>query len=169
MVEFCSQVWPRLRQQRRGLQLQIVGAAPTPAVLALGQIEGVTVTGSVPDVRPYVQRSALTITPLRIARGTQNKILESMAMEVPVVSSSVAAAGVDAIPGEHLLVADTPDELCAAIARVLDDPAERTRLAKAGRARVISHHAWPSAMKRLDGIIERCAQRGVPAGAALAS
>lgn len=169
MVEFCAQVWPKLRRQRRGLQLQIVGAAPTPRVLALGQIEGVTVTGSVPDVRPYVRRSALTITPLRIARGTQNKILESMAMEVPVVSSSIAAAGVDAVPGEHLLVADTPDELCAAISRVLDDPAERTRLAQAGRARVISHHAWPNAMKRLDGIVERCVKRGVPAGAALAS
>lgn len=169
MVEFCSQVWPRLRQQRRGLQLQIVGAAPTPRVQALGQIEGVTVTGSVPDVRPYVRRSALTITPLRIARGTQNKILESMAMEVPVVSSGIAAAGVDAVPGEHLLVADTPDELCAAISHVLDDPAERERLAKAGRARVISHHAWPNAMKRLDGIVERCLQRGMPAGAVLAS
>lgn len=168
MVDFCAEVWPKLRQARPALRLQIVGAAPTARVQALGRIDGVTVTGSVPDVRPYVQRSALTITPLKIARGTQNKILEAMAMEVPVVSSRIAASGVDAVPGEHLLVADAPEEACDTILRVLDDPAERARLARAGRARVLSHHAWPNAMQRLDGIIERCVKR-VPAGAALVS
>jgi glycosyltransferase involved in cell wall biosynthesis len=80
-----------------------------------------------------------------------------------VVASSVAAAGVDAVAGEHLLAADTPQEVCAAVLRLLDDPAERARLAQAGRARVLSHHAWPSAMKRLDGIIERCIRQ--PRGA----
>ena len=163
MVDFCAGVWPRLRQARPALQLQIVGAAPTARVRALARVPGVTVTGSVPDVRPYVQRSALTVAPLTIARGTQNKILEAMAMEVPVVASSVAAAGVDAVAGEHLLAADTPQEVCAAVLRLLDDPAERARLAQAGRARVLSHHAWPSAMKRLDGIIERCIRQ--PRGA----
>ena len=63
-----------------------------------------TVTGSVPDVRPYVRRSALMVAPLNIARGTQNKILEAMAMGVPVVTSRVAAGGVDAVDGEHFLV-----------------------------------------------------------------
>ena len=156
MVDFCADVWPALRRARPRLKLQIVGAAPTAAVLALARIEGVAVTGSVPDVRPYVQGSALTITPLKIARGTQNKILEAMAMEVPVVSSRIAASGVDAVPGEHLLVADGVAETCDTILRLLGDPAERARLAKAGRARVLTHHAWPNAMKRLDGIMERC-------------
>jgi glycosyltransferase involved in cell wall biosynthesis len=113
----------------------------------------------VPDVRPYVRRSALSITPLQIALGTQNKILESMAMEVPVVSSRVAAKGVDAVPGQHLLVADTPAELTDAILGIAGDPAQRQRLGEAGRARVLTHHAWPSAMKRLDGIIERSLTR----------
>jgi glycosyltransferase involved in cell wall biosynthesis len=124
-------------------------------VQALGAIEGVTVTGAVPDVRPYLRRSALSITPLQIALGTQNKILESMAMEVPVVSSRIAAKGVDAVPGEHLLTADTPAELTEAILRIAGNPAERQRLGEAGRARVLTHHAWPNAMKRLDSIIER--------------
>lgn len=165
MVEFCARVWPALRRARPSLRLQIVGAAPTPAVLALGRIDGVSVTGAVPDVRPYVQRSALTIAPLKIARGTQNKILESMAMQVPVVASRVAARGVDAVIGEHLLAADAPQELTDTILGVLDAPAERARLAQAGRARVISHHAWPSAMRRLDGIIDACVRRAAPAEA----
>ena len=159
MVDFCSRVWPALRRARPALQLQIVGAAPTAAVQALTRIDGVTVTGSVADVRPYVQRSALAIAPLKIARGTQNKILEAMAMGVPVVSSRIAAGGVDAVVGEHLRAADAPDELCDAILRVLVDPADRARLARAGRERMISHHAWPSAMKRLDHIIEASLRR----------
>jgi sugar transferase (PEP-CTERM/EpsH1 system associated) len=163
MEDFCAEVWPQLRRERPGLKLQIVGAAPTPRVLALGRIDGVTVTGAVPDVRPYVRGSALTVTPLKIARGTQNKILESMAMGVPVISSRLAASGVDAVPGEHLLCADTPDELCAAIGRLLDDRAERDRLAEAGRERVRSHHSWAGAMGRLDGIIARCRQAAADA------
>lgn len=159
MVEFCADVWPALRRDRPGLRLQIVGAAPSAAVLALASVEGITVTGSVPDVRPFVQRSALTLTPLKIARGTQNKILESMAMAVPVVSSSIAARGVDAVAGEHLLVADAPGELAETIQRVLNDPVERGRLARAGRARMLSHYAWPNAMQRLDGIVAACRQR----------
>ncbi len=164
MVDFCAMVWPALRRARPSLQLQIVGAEPTTRVLALARTEGVSVTGAVPDVRPFVRRSALTVTPLQIARGTQNKILESMAMGVPVVSSSMAAAGVDAVPGEHLLVADTASETAETILRLLADPAERARLAEAGRTRVRSHHAWPNAMKRMDGIVDRCLRRYCEAG-----
>ena len=156
MQRFCDQVWPRLLAKRPGMKLLIVGADPSPEMRRLGERPGVTVTGSVPDVRPYVRRSALMVAPLAIARGTQNKILEAMAMGVPVVTSTIAAGGVDAVPGEHLLVADTPEALAAAIERVCDDRAERQRLAEAGRQRVLSHHAWSHSMKRLDGIIQRC-------------
>ena len=156
MAEFCADVLPRLRAQRPSIKLQIVGADPSPAVRRLGELPGVTVTGSVPDVRPYVTRAALTVAPLRIARGTQNKILEAMAMGVPVVTSSVAAGGVDALPNEHLFTADTPEQSCRAILQLIDNPGERARLARAGRERVLSHHAWPSSMKRLDAIVERC-------------
>lgn len=156
MFDFCAAVLPRLRAQRPAVKLQIVGADPSAAVRRLADLPGVTVTGSVPDVRPYARRAALTVAPLRIARGTQNKILEAMAMGVPVVTTRVAAGGVDAIAGEHLLTADTPDQACAAILGVMNNAAERARLAAAGRARVLSHHAWPSSMKRLDAIVERC-------------
>jgi polysaccharide biosynthesis protein PslH len=155
MFFFCREVWPRLLSTLPRLRLLIVGADPSPAVRQLADLPGVTVTGSVPDVRPYVRQSALMVAPLNIARGTQNKILESMAMGVPVVCSKVAAAGVDAVPGEHLLVASTPQSYARAILRILHNPAERRRLAVAGRARLLSHHAWDVSLRRLDAIIDR--------------
>jgi glycosyltransferase involved in cell wall biosynthesis len=79
-----------------------------------------------------------------------------MASGVPVVTSRVAAGGVDAVDPEHFLAASSPEEYAAAILRVLDDPAERQRLSRAGRARMLSHHSWDKSMQRLDGIIERC-------------
>lgn len=156
MFRFCEQTWPLLRDRRPNMKLLIVGADPIPAVLKLGELPGVTVTGSVPDVRPYILRSAAMVAPLNIARGTQNKILEAMAMGVPVISSSIAAGGVDAKSEEHFLVADTPAEYADAILRLVEQPAERERLSRAGRERMLSHHAWPRSMERLDGIIERC-------------
>ncbi|MDX9839542.1 MAG: TIGR03087 family PEP-CTERM/XrtA system glycosyltransferase [Azoarcus sp.] len=156
MFRFCEQIWPLLRAKRPEMKLLIVGADPIPAVIKLGELPGVTVTGSVPDVRPYILRSAAMVAPLNIARGTQNKILEAMAMGVPVVSSRIAAGGVDALGEEHFLVADTPMQYADAILRLVEQPAERERLSRAGRERMLSHHAWPRSMERLDGIIERC-------------
>jgi glycosyltransferase involved in cell wall biosynthesis len=140
------------------MKLLIVGADPSPAMRRLGELDGVTVTGSVPDVRPYIRRSALMVAPLAIARGTQNKILEAMAMGVPVVTSSAAAGGVDAEADTHFLVADTPQQIADAILRVVEDPRLRERLALAGRQRMLDQHAWPHSMRRLDRIIDRCSQ-----------
>lgn len=159
MFNFCATVLPRLRAVRPNIKLVIVGADPTPEVRALGDLPGVTVTGSVPDVRPYVLRSALMVAPLNIARGTQNKILEAMAMGVPVVSSTVAAGGVDVQPEEDFLVASTPEDYAQAILRIIDSPEERERLAKNGRARMLTAHSWPGSMHRFDGIVERCLSR----------
>lgn len=162
MERFCKDVWPLLKARRPRLQLLIVGADPSPSIRALGELPGVTVTGSVPDVRPYVRSSALMVAPLAIARGTQNKILEAMAMGVPVVTGAAAAGGVDAEKGRHFLVADSAGDITEAILRILDTPQERARLASAGRARMLSHHAWGRSMQRLDAIIEN-ACRDFPA------
>lgn len=156
MFDFCAKVLPRLQASRPGLKLLIIGADPSPAVQRLGRLRGVTITGSVPDVRPFLRRAALMVAPLNIARGTQNKILEAMAMGIPVVSSRVAAGGVDASSPEHFLVASAPEEYAAAILRILDDRAERSRLSLAGRERMLSHHDWEKSMQRLDAIIARC-------------
>lgn len=156
MLEFCARTLPLLRRVRPEIELTIIGADPSPQIRALGKLPGVVVTGSVPDVRPYVRKSALMVAPLSIARGTQNKILEAMAMGVPVIASEIAAGGVDARAPEHFLTATSRETYRDAVLRVLDDPAERARLALAGRARMLSHHSWESSMRRLDQTIARC-------------
>ena len=156
MLRFCRDAFPRIRERRPQAKLVIVGADPIPAIRRLGELPGVTVTGSVPDVRPYLQRSAVMVAPLSIARGTQNKILEAMAAGVPVVTSAAAAGGVDAVPGEHFLVADSAEDTAAAVLEMMTDTRRRGAFARAGRARMLSHHAWDQSMRRLDGIIEGC-------------
>jgi sugar transferase (PEP-CTERM/EpsH1 system associated) len=156
MHRFCDEVWPLLRARRPALKLLIVGADPSAPIRKLADRPGVTVTGSVADVRPFVRASAAMVAPLAIARGTQNKILESMAMGVPVITSSAAAGGVDAEPGAHLLVAGTPSEQVEAIATILEQPEARRRLSLAGRERVLSHHSWGQSMHRLDDIVAGC-------------
>lgn len=156
MTRFTHQVWPTLKVLRPAMKLMIVGANPSPDILRLAELDGVTVTGLVPDVRPYVRQSALMVAPLKIARGTQNKILEAMAMGVPVVTSRIAADGVDAFSDVHLMVADTAQELVHSILSIVDNSALRKQLAIAGRQRVLSRHRWSQSMERLDVVIDRC-------------
>jgi sugar transferase (PEP-CTERM/EpsH1 system associated) len=159
MLRFCKEVLPLIRRQRPKAQLFIVGADPIPVIRKLGELPNVVVTGSVPDVRPYVRRSAVMVAPLAIARGTQNKILEAMAMGVPVVTSSLAANGVDVVPDEHLLVADDASTFARATLRLMQDRDERQRLSDTARARVMSHHHWPNSMRRMEAILERAVVR----------
>ncbi|MGH8218570.1 MAG: TIGR03087 family PEP-CTERM/XrtA system glycosyltransferase [Steroidobacteraceae bacterium] len=153
VIEFCGNVLPRLQSRRPALRFEVVGADPPDVIRQLESRPGVTVTGSVPDVRPYVARAALTVAPLAIARGTQNKILESMAMGVPVVCSSEASRGVDVVAGEQLLAASTANEYVEAIETVLGSSEVRARLARAGRERVLTHHSWNGSMARLDRLL----------------
>jgi len=155
MFDFCQDVLPLLHAELPQLKLYIIGAEPSAKVKELGNLPGVTVTGSVDDIRPHVQKCQLTVAPLEIARGTQNKILESMAQGVPVVCSRQAAGGVDAEPGEHLLVADTPQQYVDHIVGLLTQPEALESLAKMSRARVRSHHDWGNSMARLDKILQR--------------
>lgn len=150
---FCYEVLPVLRQHRPSLRFQIVGADPTQQIRDLSKLPGVSVTGSVPDVRAYVTNAALTVAPLTIARGTQNKILESMSMGVPVVCSRAASGGIDAIVGEHVLVADSVMDYVMHITSLLDFPLLRQRLSEAGRARMLARHTWTSSMKHLDVLL----------------
>lgn len=153
VTKFCTEALPELQRRRPGTRFEIVGADPSPEIRALGKLSGVTVTGSVPDVRPYVTRAALTVAPLEIARGTQNKILESMAMGVPVVCSRQAVGGVDAVAGEHLLAYDTREQLVEATLAILQSAALRAKLAAAARERVLTHHSWTASMRRMDALI----------------
>src|SRR3546814_1547373 len=107
---FASDILPRVRARHPSARFAIVGRAPTAEVRALEKLSGVTVTGEVPDVRPWLAAADAVVAPLLLARGVQNKLLEAMAMARPVVASAAAATGIDAEPGEHLLVADGTDK-----------------------------------------------------------
>ena len=92
--------------------------------------------------------------PLRIARGTQNKILQAMAMGIPVVATPQAAKGIQAVPGRHLLVADGPEVYACRVLEVLQRPELRQKLSVAGRRQVESAHAWPLSMSSLDRVLD---------------
>ena len=153
MHYFCNDVLPLVQARRPATKLTIVGAEPSTGIRDLANRPGVTVTGTVPDVRDYVRSSALSVAPLAIARGTQNKILESMAMGVPVVCSKNAAGGVDAVPGRHLLVAESSDQYADRIIRLMESEDDRRKLSVAGRERAMTSHSWSASMTKLDTII----------------
>src|SRR6266850_2083684 len=110
-------------------QLYIVGMDPSPAVRRLADGDRVVVTGRVEDVRPYFDSAAVAVAPLRVARGLQNKVLEAMAMRVPVVASPAAFAGITAVAGRDLLVAADAREFSRNVVTLLRDPAARERFA----------------------------------------
>jgi sugar transferase (PEP-CTERM/EpsH1 system associated) len=139
---FCREVWPEVVRRRPQAKLLLVGRRPAPPVRRLAGLPGVELVGQVPDVRPHVQRATVTVVPLRIARGIQNKILESLAMAKPTVASSPTLGGLKAEPGTHLLRADTPAEWAEAILRLFDDRELGRRLGAAGRRYVEENHRW---------------------------
>lgn len=108
-VEFAHRIWPRIREKFSGMALWIVGANPVPAVLELGKLEGITVTGTVPDVRPYYRDALAAIVPLRTGGGTRLKILEAMAAGVPVISTPLGAEGLAVTADENILFAGADD------------------------------------------------------------
>jgi sugar transferase (PEP-CTERM/EpsH1 system associated) len=150
---FATEVLPKIQRQCPDARFVIIGAKPSRPVLQLAELPGVKVTGTVPDVRAYLASSAVNVVPLQIARGIQNKILEAMAMEIPVVASAIAAKGVDAVAGEHLLTASTPDEYCEQVVKLINNRDERYRLGRVGRQRVCSHHTWEYCLGKLDSLI----------------
>ncbi|MDB5379422.1 MAG: family PEP-CTERM/XrtA system glycosyltransferase [Rubritepida sp.] len=155
---FAREVMPLLD----GTEFHIVGANPTPAVRALERMRGVHVTGTVPDVRPYLAHAAVAVAPLRIARGIQNKVLEAMAMARPVVASPEAFEGVRAQAGRDLLVAQGAFETAHRIREVLDG--RYPGLGASGRVAVMRGHDWRATLTRLDAAMEPVrAQDRVPA------
>ena len=161
---FADAVLPRIRQVRPEVRLVIVGSKPTDAVRALGEREGITVTGRVPDVRPYLRHAAVAVAPLRIARGIQNKVLEALAMARPVVCTPPAAEGLRASPLVEAATADTPDAVAARV---------RANLGRGEvpehRAYVVDHYGWDANLAVIDRLLERRALPARPAPAAVAA
>lgn len=142
VLYFFDAIYPALRQSHPALQVLIVGHQPPPALQQLGELPGVTVTGSVDDVRPYMQRSWLLAVPLRLGGGTRLKIAEAMAAGLPVVSTTVGAQGLAVTDEQQLLLADTPEAFIQATRRLLNDDSLQRRLGEAGRRLVESSYSW---------------------------
>ncbi|MGE0258276.1 MAG: TIGR03087 family PEP-CTERM/XrtA system glycosyltransferase [Alphaproteobacteria bacterium] len=163
MEWFVGHVMPRLRQRAAPPCLWIVGANPSRAVLALAGPD-IRVTGRVPDVRPYLRYARVAVAPLRIGRGVQNKVLEAMAMGVPVVATPQAREGIDACADGEILTATSPADFAAAIGRVLDGDAGP--IGARARARVVRDYGWDASLAGLDRLL--ASFDAAPAGRSLA-
>ena len=149
VVWFVSDIWPTLRRRWPQLRFYIVGRSPPAAVQSLAG-DSVLVTGTVPDVRPYLQHAAVVVAPLRVARGIQNKILEAMAMARPVVAAQSCVAAIDAQAGQELLGADSVADYVTAVARLLENTSEADAIGAAGRQRVLASYSWAAHLSRID-------------------
>lgn len=146
-------VFPEVLREMPGTELLIVGRDPTPALRKAGEQPGVTVTGFVDDVRPYLERATVFAAPIRVGSGMQNKVLEALAMEVPVVASALAADGLRTEGGDHPpldIADDLPTfvrRLCAVLKRTTRSPHHE------GREFVARHYTWESSGQTLDRVL----------------
>lgn len=147
---FVAEVMPRIHAAT-GLRLRVIGRAPPRALVEWAQAHGpVELTGTVDDVRPYIARSLATVVPLFVGGGTRLKILESLAMATPVVSTTIGAEGLELARDRELLVADTATTFADAVIRLARDPETCRRLGDAGRARVVRDYDWRMAGEVLE-------------------
>ena len=150
---FANDILPSIRQRHSQARFAIVGRAPSDDVRALAALPGVTVTGEVPDVRPWLAAADAVVAPLLLARGVQNKLLEAMAMARPVVASAAAAEGIDATAGEHLLVADDASAMADALCSLFADRAAAAAMGRAARGRMIARYSWDARLAPLGDLL----------------
>jgi polysaccharide biosynthesis protein PslH len=150
---FCDKVLPIVQQQIPEAALAICGSRPTAAVRRLAKRRGVTVTGRVPDTRPYLDGAEVFVAPMRMARGIQNKLLEALAMGLPCVASEAAAAGTVVPGGLGILATDAPDEFALHVVRLLRDGAFRATMAGKARAAAELNYRWDVQLACLDRVI----------------
>lgn len=146
---FVAESWPRVRRERPAATLTVVGAQPPPEVTALDGRDGMRVLGEVADVAPIYRQHRVFVAPLRAGSGTRLKILEAMASGAAVVSTSLGVEGIDAVPGRHVVVADSAVALADAVARLLANRDERVRLAAEARQLVEQRYGWSAIAERL--------------------
>ena len=164
VVFFARKVLPLIRHAIPEARFLIVGRQPTRTVLRLQAIKGVEVTGFVPDVRPYLARSQVSVAPFSIAAGIQNKVLEAMAYCLPVVATSRIAQSLPASAAEMVEFGDTPRELASKVVGLFRDPERRRRIGREGRGRVVAECDWTRSLDRLLGLLENPARSNLAPG-----
>jgi len=151
---FVNGVLPKVRESLPGVRLLIVGASPTPEILALKRRPGIQVTGTVADMRDYHAEVRVAAAPYRFGAGTKLKVLEAMACGTPVVSTSVGCRGLDVVDSRHLLIADTEVEFADQVVRLLRNPGLSQLFAAAARQLVEEKYSWRSIVGKLEGKLE---------------
>lgn len=154
ILYFIREMLPAIRREVPGTTLTVVGRNPGLQLQEAAREAGVEVTGTVDDVRPYVDAASVYVVPLRIGGGTRLKIFEALAMGKAVVSTSVGAEGLPLVQGEHYLCADEPAGFVAAVVALLRDPARRVSLGEAGRRLTEERYAWPQVAREFGGHCE---------------
>ena len=144
ILDFLRRTWPLVRADHPDAVLTILGLNPPEALQrAAVQDPSVRLLGFVPDVRPYFREASISVCPIRDGGGTRLKVLDAMAMGMPIVSTTVGCEGIDLTPEEHLLIADTPAAFARQIDRLFRDRALRERLGRSARVRAEEQYAWP--------------------------
>jgi len=142
VIWFTSKILPLIGKHLPEIQFLIVGREPPPEIQRLSNLERVTVTGTVADVRSYYRQAAVFVAPLRVGGGTKLKVLEAMAMALPVVSTAVGAQGLNAESGRHLLVADNPNDFAGRVVELLNDREKAAQMGAAARRFVEEKYGW---------------------------
>jgi len=155
-AHLVEDIWPRVRDRVSGARLKIVGRVGQENVERLRQ-PGVELTGEVPDVRPYLDGAAVVAVPIRMGGGTRFKVLEGLAMEKPIVSTTLGAEGIGTVHSEHLMLADDAASFASAVVNLFEDAARGQELGRAGRKLVEEKYSWATAGGLLnDFLLEVC-------------
>jgi len=151
---FIEEVFPRIRARKADCTVALVGRRPDAGTRDLAaRVAGVTVTGTVDDVRPYLWDATISIVPLRVGGGTRLKIYEAMAAGVPVISTAIGAEGLDVNPGENISIADTPGDFADACVALLEDSDRRESLAAKARELVRARYSWDEVAKCFERLL----------------
>jgi glycosyltransferase involved in cell wall biosynthesis len=155
VIWFAREVLPRLRSYRPDLRLLVVGRRPARALRALAAEGAIVLTGEVPDARPYIAGAHVYVVPMRIGGGVRLKLLEALALEAPVVSTTMGAEGLAGLRhGQHCLLSDDAAGFAAAVLRLLDDAPLGRRLGAAGRALARDRYDWRVVVPQLEALYE---------------
>ncbi len=155
VADLTQQIMPLVWQQQPDVELYIVGKDPAPEVIEMGNDKRITITGFVPDLRPYLAEAAVAISTVRYGVGIQNKVLEAMAMETPVVCSKQASSALQTENERDLLVGEKPEEIASHILSLLQSADRRAAVGAAGRTYVETYHTWDGAAERFETLYAR--------------
>lgn len=152
ILYFCRDIFPLIQKKKGNVKLYIVGKDPVNKVKKLSNNKNITVTGYVPDIRSYISKCAVYVCPMRIGTGIKNKILEAMAMGIPIVATSASVEAIGVSPNRDIIIADDPKEFAMQTMRLLNDKELRMRLVKNARKLVETKYSWESTIAKYERV-----------------